>query len=181
MFYKSQGPRSSGRLPAVRSRVLQGRALWTSLFVMLWVDAAAAQRSPYEAKRHVDAQGIEVIQNRTAGADAKAAAPKSQGSKKEIEKNALAAATAASGGPHPTKVSPREQSERDLERVEILKQELQTEQLLYQRNVALLQAPNVKAMLSEHELQRLKYTLGLHERNVKSLKAEIGRAEGLSR
>lgn len=129
-----------------------------------------------EAHRYMGSQGIEIIQNRdTRIADEKSAAP----TPTRIAKAGTGSAIIPASVSRDTKmkVTPKQQGERDQDRLTILKQELLNEAKLYQGKWSALHTPSVKSKLTEGEVQDLKDSVAEHEKNLRALNAEIGRVK----
>jgi hypothetical protein len=138
---------------------------------MLTPQLVQAQSS--EAARYVNRQGVEIIQNRIAET------PPASASKPAATETAAARTTAE----RPVavrdarfQIPAKEQSERDRDRLAILRQELLTEMENYQTKNKILHSPSMQASLSEAQLQRVRDTAHAHEQNIRDLNSEISRA-----
>jgi len=124
-----------------------------------------------DAARYVNAQGVEVIQARRAVKLEEAnAAPE-----RRLPVTAPRAAIAAGAARSTLKISAHEQYLRDEDRMAILQDELKKEAAEFETKVRLVQTPALKAKLSAEELARVETGLADHEKNLRSLNAEIGR------
>lgn len=129
---------------------------------------AGAQQAP--AQRYMDAQGVEIIQNRSAPRPA--AAEPARGGVRTAPAPALAVADPR------LQVSAAEQSARDLDREAILREELGVETRKFEAATkALVRAeqaargqPEVGAVLKQ-----LKEALHSHQQNIESITAELQR------
>jgi hypothetical protein len=147
------------------------KTIWLTIAVLL---AGPALAGATEAQRYIDAQGVEVIHNRTVAVDTPAAAPMAG-------KRRAVAAPVAELAPASIRVDARmripadEQARRDSDRIAILNQELMTEAKAYEAKWKTLNAPGADAALPAPELARLKEEISGHERNIRALNAELRR------
>lgn len=125
-----------------------------------------------DATRYRNAQGIEVIQNRSASVREELAAQPAP-----VSREAQGAAIAPKAGPQDAafQISAKEQAQRDRDRQTILQDELGREIEAYQGKVRMLQANTVKASLPDDQVARLKELAAVHEKNIRALQAELGR------
>lgn len=131
---------------------------------------AAAQST--EAARYVNNQGIEVIQARAAPKPADTGA--SQSSAKASGEQEAGAVRSVSVAANPKlHVSASQQMARDKERLAILNQELLKELGEYETKTKVLRSPALSGKLAEAELTRMRELAGEHEKNIRSLQAEI--------
>jgi hypothetical protein len=145
--------------------------------VVLLGDAGHAATS--EARRHINAQGIEFIGGRQttpiASIDSLPVAP-ARPVKTDSRPPTLNATAAPARGDRPT-VSVKEQKLRDQDRLEILQQELSAETGHYQRTRQALDDPAVNGRADRQAWLRLSEQLARHEQNIKALHAEIRRTQ----
>lgn len=145
--------------------------------VLLFSDAGHAATS--EARRHINAQGIEFIGGRQttviASIESVPAAP-AKPVKTGAQPPTLNATAAPARVDRPT-VSVKEQKLRDQDRLEILQQELSAETGHYQRTRQALDHPAVKGNADRDAWLRLSEQLARHEQNIKALHAEIRRTQ----
>ncbi|MFC0253908.1 hypothetical protein [Massilia consociata] len=138
--------------------------------------AAAACAQDVPAQRYVDAQGVEIIQNRAAPRPAPAA------SRTPARPVAGAGTPAASPGAPVSdarfQISAAEQGARDREREAILRQELETEMKKFEAATKTLAQAEQAARSQPHVgavLKQLKEVLHAHQQNIESLGAELQR------
>lgn len=149
---------------------------------------AHAQQAP--AQRYIDAQGVEIIQNRDAprppatGGQPRATGTRTAGTGGLVSPAAgIAAAAAAMSGSGAEvdprlQISPAEQSARDRDRETILREELAQEmrkfeaatKAMVQTEQAARKQPEAGAVLKQ-----LKETLHAHQQNIQSITAELQR------
>ena len=131
------------------------------------------QAQSAEAWRRINAQGVEVIQAR---------APAQQEEKVRIQKPAGTRVASQDGSAALVaadpmlQVSPPQQRSRDEGRLDILTHELAAESAALDKQLRILQSPTLRNKLSGDELKRLEETALDHEKNLRALNAEIGRA-----
>ena len=144
------------------------RIVPVTLLVMAGMPLSAFAQSS-DASRYVNPQGVEVIGGRRSGPVEQGAVP--------VSRPALtpSASSAAKSGDSRLQVSPRQQSARDEDRLVILNSELKKEADAFETKLRIVQTPALKAKLSTDDLARVEAGLVDHERNVRSLNAEIGR------
>lgn len=130
---------------------------------------AGAQTS--EAARYTNQQGIEIIQNRPAEQPASASKPTVAAAKPSAPEPAAAGVRDAR-----FQISPKDQAERDRDRLAILRQELLKEMEGYQAKNKILHSPSMQASLTDDQLQRVRDTAHAHEQNIRDLNSEINRA-----
>lgn len=143
----------------------------TLVSAVLILTGSAAQAQNSDAARYVNEQGIEVIQPRRSAAapDSTAALPKASAVKK------IAGPAPAGRNDSKMQVSVKEQLTRDEDRLTILTEELALEGKAFENKIKIMQTPAMKAKLSPEELTRLQETMVGHEKNMRALRAEIGR------
>lgn len=133
--------------------------------------SALAQQAP--AQRYIDAQGVEIIQNRDAARPATVAAPR-------VAAPRDAGPASAASDPK-LQVSTAEQAARDRDRAAILREELGHETSKFEAaSKAFVKAeqaargqPQAGAVLKQ-----LKEVLHMHQQNMESLTAELQRTGG---
>lgn len=131
--------------------------------------AASAQQAP--AQRYIDAQGVEIIQNRDAARPAQAAQPRAGAVR-------TAPAAAAAAADPKLQVSAAEQSARDLDRAAILREELAQEMRKFEAaSKALVQGEQAARAQPQagSALPRLKEILHTHQQNIEAISAELRR------
>lgn len=143
------------------------------LAILLPCVAVAALAQPAPAQRYVDAQGVEIIQNRDAPRQASADAPR-------------VSTPRAGGGSVQAAVDPKlrisaaEQAERDLDRVAILREELGQETRKFEAATQAL-AKAEKAARGQPQadtiLKQLKDMLHVHQQNIQAISLEMQRAQ----
>lgn len=139
--------------------------------VLILTGNSAAYCQATDAARYVNAQGIEVIQARR---------PQTQ-SDSHVAASKIAALSTTPALPNIAssdsrlQISAKVQLSRDQDRLAILNQELATENKAFENKIRIMQTPAMKEKLSPEEQTRLQETLVDHERNMRALKAEIGR------
>lgn len=140
--------------------------------VLLLTGSSSAFCQATDAARYVNAQGIEVIQARrpVTPPEPVVQAPKAGA----VLKNA--AAPIVANGDSKLQVSAKEQRNRDQDRLVILTEELATESKAFENKIKIMQTPAMRSKLSSDELARLQETMVDHEKNMRSLNAEISRA-----
>ena len=133
--------------------------------------AASAQQAP--AQRYIDAQGVEIIQNRDA------ARPVSATAAAQPRAGAVRTPAAATAAADPKlQVSATEQSARDLDRAAILREELAQEMRKFEAaSKALVQGEQAARAQPEagSALPRLKEILHTHQQNIEAISAELRR------
>jgi hypothetical protein len=85
---------------------------------------------------------------------------------------------ASPGGDVKLQIPAATQRSRDRDRLTILTQELASESEAFESKFKIMQTPALKAKLNAQEAVRLQETLLDHEKNIRALHAEIGRARG---
>jgi hypothetical protein len=153
---------------------MMGQTCAAAVFSLLYCGAAcgaAAGEGALSATRYIDAQGVEMIQNRArpapAAAVAQAPAPAS------VAARPAAAQPAAARAPG-WQISAAEQAGRDQDRLDILKQELAAEVRLYESVTKALAGVAGKTTDAPGQA-RLYRDLNEHQKNIQSLHAEIRR------
>jgi hypothetical protein len=145
-------------------------AVWFALL------GAGASAQSTEAARYVNPQGIEVIQARRAPAsEERAHGTDKPGVVIKTAPAAAAAGAASMGGK--MQVTAQEQRSRDEDRLAILNAELATENKALETKLRILSTPAMQAKLTPDELRRVQETAADHEKNIRSLNAEIGRVK----
>lgn len=149
------------------------------LFMLGWSMTATAQ---IEATRYIDAQGIEVIHNRNAGAGSQVAKTTEDARVKVgplvtpvIPSKVRQVASTSAQDPR-MQISAGEQASRDRDRVAILQEELTLEAGKYADAFKRSQDKPEGRKLSAAEIQRINEELYEHQRNIQSLHAELRRA-----
>ncbi|PHV07910.1 hypothetical protein CSQ96_08455 [Janthinobacterium sp. BJB412] len=145
-----------------------GQTCAAAVFSLLYCGAAcgaAAGEAPLSATRYIDAQGVEMIQNRARPAPAAAVVQAPA---------ALAAKPSAAARAPGWQISAAEQAGRDQDRLDILKQELAAEVRLYESVTKALAGVAGKTTDASGQA-RLYRDLNEHQKNIQSLHAEIRR------
>lgn len=141
-----------------------------SLLFLLGAGAANAQIS---ATRYIDADGVEVIQNRAAAvpvaASAKAPPLAPVAYAKKVNKDELLYDSRFN-------VSAADQAHRDRDRVAILQHELDTESRKYEAAYKRIQDSAAGNNPSADEAKRMTEDLYDHQKNIQTLNAELRRA-----
>jgi uncharacterized protein involved in exopolysaccharide biosynthesis len=151
-------------------------ALSLALAITSGVALAAAPIAP---NRYRTAEGVEVIVGRDPAPLAAAANPNSAPSTSKARATLtdnLASAPASTDGTH--RVSEKEQTDRDRERVNILTNELVNENRALDLNHQALKSPRASVDLDAQQLQALRASAERHEANIKALTDELRRASG---
>lgn len=148
----------------------------TLAFVLLALAAGtAAAADSVSAQRYVDAQGVEVIQNRSPAGTA-GAVKQLSGATERAASGKLAAPASGVRDAH-FQVSAGEQAARDLDRVAILEQELNNEMRAI-AEMSRLSAALAGASPGTQDPVRVKERMNDHEKNIAALQAELRRARG---
>ncbi len=145
------------------------RILTCALLACL-ADVALAQQAP--AQRYIDAQGVEIIQNRDA------ARPSAVASGRVAPVPKAAAATGAASDPK-LQVGAAEQAARDLDRAAILREELAHETRKFEAASRALVQSEKAARTQQQDpatLKQLNELLHTHQQNIQSITAELQRA-----
>lgn len=151
---------------------MMGQTCAAAVFSLLYCGAAcgaAAGEAPLSATRYIDAQGVEMIQNRARPAPAAAVAP----AQTSVAAKPAVAQPAAARAPG-WQISAAEQAGRDQDRLDILKQELAAEVRLYESVTKALAGVAGKTTDAPGQA-RLYRDLNEHQKNIQSLHAEIRR------
>lgn len=158
----------------------------TLLIAAVFAPVCAAWAQSTEATRFVNGQGVELIQNRALPISASAPTASPQGTvQSKMAADIPSATSIAHARPAKTmvavpdtrfQVSPEVQKARDLDRIDILRQELMMELGDFEAKNKVLRNPAMRAGLDEQQLKRLEEGLQAHERNIRDLNAEITRA-----
>ena len=147
-----------------------------ALLLLLPVAGASAQST--EAARYVNPQGIEVIQaRRPPSAEESRPAPAKQSVVVKTAPGSSPAAPGAAAASGKMQVTAQEQRSRDEDRLAILNAELATESKALETKLRILATPAMQGKLSPDDLKRLQETAVDHEKNIRSLNAEIGRVK----
>lgn len=143
---------------------------------LLALAAGGACCQTTDAARYLNPQGIEVIQPRRQVAvdDAHPRVEKPGG---VVKATPAAAASAAASAGGKMQVTAQEQRSRDEDRLAILNAELATESKALETKLRILATPAMQGKLSPDDLKRLQETAVDHEKNIRSLNAEIGRVK----
>lgn len=143
------------------------------LAFLLACAAVAALAQPAPAQRYVDAQGVEIIQNRDAPRPAAADAPRAS------RPRAAGGGVQAAADPK-LRISAAEQAERDLDRAAILREELGQETRKFEAATQAL-AKAEKAARGQPQadavLKQLKDMLHVHQQNIQAISLEMQRAQ----
>jgi hypothetical protein len=165
------------------SRRSIGAAWWAGIAVVgLLHSSGAVRAATAEARRHVDAQGIEFINSRQTAASVRVENLPPAPMKPARAGSAGSMAVQPTPVPAPARVgqsivSEKEQRSRDQDRLAILQQELNAETGHYRRTRQALDQPAVKGIADRDASLRLIEQLGRHEQNIKALHAEIRRTQ----
>lgn len=146
-----------------------------AILILAFAAASANADDSISARRFIDAQGVEVIHNRTQAPAA--GAVKQITDATERAGSVKLAAPAADGRDSRFQVSAREQSARDLDRVAILEQELDKEMRAI-AEISRLSAALAGTKPSAPDSVRIKERMNDHQKNVAALQAELRRATG---
>lgn len=133
-----------------------------------------------DAPRYVNAQGVEVIQGRRVAPPAPPA-PVAEAGEKPAPAQASAAKPVARSAdaqarPAGYQIAAGEQQQRDRDRLGILNEEMRAENTALESKIRILQNPAMRAKLDPEQLKRLQETTLEHEKNIRALTSEIGRA-----
>ena len=135
-----------------------------------------------EAERYIGAQGIEIIHNRgIKPVPDEKAAPDASNRPQKSSVNTKAIVPAMNNPlaqESKLRISSKEQSALDNDRLAILNQELMTEAATFQTKWKALHSANLKTVMSEEEIVKLQLSVAEHEKNIRALSAEIKRAQG---
>lgn len=152
-----------------------------ALAACLVLGAPAVHAQSSDAERYINAQGVEVIQGRRAAAPSVPAAADTASAipvAAPVPKAPARAAQGAGARPPAFQIGAGEQGARDRDRLAILKQEMDAENTALEQKVRILSNAQMRAKLDPEQLKRLQETTLEHERNIRSLTAEINRAKG---
>ncbi len=133
-----------------------------------------------EAERFMSAQGVEMIHGRNSNAAGLEEKPASASKAKSGVSGAVSDNHSTTKGhdiDFGSTVPPKDQIDKDRDRLAILQQELRKELAMFQRKTHVMQTPGLKAKLDDENLLRLSAEIADHEQNVRSLNAEIGRVQ----
>lgn len=152
--------------------------LMCALLACLATGASAQQARP---QRYVDAEGVEIIQNRDPSR-APAIAPARAGEIAPARAGAVRSGGATTGAVGPAdpklQVSAAEQSARDRDRVAILREELAHETRKFEaasKELVQTQQSARSQPQTGDALRQLKEVLHMHQKNIESLTAELRR------
>lgn len=148
-----------------------------ALLLLALASGSAAAADTISAQRYVDAQGVEVIQNRSP-APAAGTIRQLSGATERAASVKLAAPAPASGVRDARfQVSAGEQARRDLDRVGILEQELNNEMRAV-GEITRLSAALAGSAPGGQDQARVKERMNDHQKNIAALQAELRRARG---
>jgi hypothetical protein len=143
-----------------------------SILLLLLLLGAGAANAQISATRYIDADGVEVIQNRSAAVPV-AASPKAPpvpvAHARKVNKDELLYDAKFN-------VSATEQAQRDRDRVAILQQELDTESRKYEAAYKRVQDSAAGNKPSADEAKRMTEDLYDHQKNIQALNTELRRA-----
>ncbi len=148
----------------------------------LWcISPAVLYAQAIDAPRYINAQGVEVIQGRRAAKPGPSAGIDSEGGDAS---GPVSGAQAIPKRPEPARVmaagyqiAAGEQQQRDRDRLSILEEEMHAENVALESKIRVLQDPAMRAKLDAEQLKRLQETTLAHEKNIRALHSEIGRAK----
>ncbi len=156
------------------------RRLLLALVLALGTQCHCAVAHTVEAERFVSAQGVEMIQGHHSNAvgleEKPGPATNARGASSGTAGSSRSTAKGRDGELGFT-VPPKDQIDKDRDRMAILQQELRTELAMFQSKTHVMLTPGLKAKLGDEDLLRLRAEIADHEQNIRSLNAEIGRVQ----
>jgi hypothetical protein len=147
------------------------------LLLLALAAGSAAAADTISAQRDVDAQGVEVIQNRSPAPAAVTIRQLSGATERAASGKLAAQAPAAGVRDARFQVSAGEQAARDLDRVAILEQELNNEMRAV-GEITRLSAALAGSAPGTQDPARVKERMNDHQKNIAALQAELRRARG---
>ena len=150
------------------------------LVLALGVECQLAVAHTVEAERFVSAQGVEMIQGRHSNAVGVEEKPTPAANAKGATSGTASSSRSTTKGSAVElgfNVQPKDQLDKDRDRMAILQQELRSELSMFQSKTRVMLTPSLKAKLGDEDLLRIRAEIADHEQNVRSLNAEIGRVQ----